>query len=131
MTATTTASPAATGGAAPDPAERGGLDISRTVLRKIAEHAADLVADSTRVRRRIAGVGLGEHGASARLSGPDKELSIRLDIALRYPAPVRETVWSVRERVTEELARLADCEVRSVDVTVSALVPAARPPRVE
>lgn len=114
-----------------EPAERGRLEISRTALRRIAEHAADGVPESTRVRRRIAGVGLGEHGASARLSGPDKELTVRLDVALRYPAPVQRTVQAVRERVGEELRRLADCEVRRVDVTVSALVPAGRRPRVE
>ncbi|GAB3280583.1 Asp23/Gls24 family envelope stress response protein [Parasphingorhabdus pacifica] len=114
-----------------EPSARGRLDISRTVLRKIAERAADTVPGTTRVHRRIAGVGFGEHGASARLSGPDKELVIRLDVALRFPAPVRQTTRAVREQVSAELVRIADCEVRTVDVTVSALVPADRPPRVE
>lgn len=117
--------------ALPDPAERGRLDISRTVLRKIAEHAADTVAGSARVRRRVAGVGLREHGASARLSGPERELRVRLDLALRYPVPVSETVRSVRDHVDSELGRIADCQVRSVDVTVSALVTDRQPPRVE
>jgi uncharacterized alkaline shock family protein YloU len=114
-----------------EPGERGRLEISRTVLRRIAEHVADGVPGSTRVPRRIAGVGVGEHGASARVSGPDQELAVRLDVALSYPAPVRRTAQAVRERVGEELRRLADCEVRRVDVTVSALVPAGRRARVE
>ncbi|GAA2800893.1 Asp23/Gls24 family envelope stress response protein [Saccharopolyspora taberi] len=120
----------ANGGRLPDPAERGGLDISRVVLRKIAEHAADEVAAGARVRRRIAGVGLGEHGASAQLSGPDQELRVRLEVVLHYPSPVRTTVREMRERVGSELDRLAGCQVRTVDVTVAAMVPAARPRRV-
>ena len=114
-----------------EPEERGRLDVDRSVLRKIAEHAADLVPESRRVRRRIAGVGLGQHGANARLSGPDAELRVSLDLALRYPSPVRETVQTVRQRVGDELGRIAGCTVRSVDVTVSALVPDSSPARVE
>ncbi len=112
-----------------EPTERGRLNIDRTVLRKIAEHAAD--AHSARVRRRVAGVGLGEQGSSARLSGPDRELHVRLDVALRYPAPVQETVRSIRENVHEQLDGLAGCHVRAVEVTVSALVPPNEPTRVE
>lgn len=112
-------------------AERGRLSIDRAVLRKITEHAADGVPGIIRVRRRIAGVGFGEHGASARLSGAEKELHIRLDLALRYPAPAGETVRLVRERVHAELSRIAGCHVRSIDVTISALVPDAPAARVE
>ncbi|CAM01176.1 putative alkaline shock family protein YloU [Saccharopolyspora erythraea NRRL 2338] len=118
-------------GGLPEPAERGTLDIDRTVLRKIAEHAADEVAGGARVRRRLAGVGLGEHGASAHVAGPDRELRIRLDVVLRYPAPVRETVRRMRERITAELERIAGCRVRTVDVTVSAMVRAGKRQRVE
>lgn len=113
------------------PEDRGRLDIDRSVLRKVAEHAADLVPNSRRVRRRIAGVGLGEHGANARLSGPDAELRVSLDLALRYPSPVRETVRTVRERVESDLERLTGCTVRSVDVTISAMVSDDAPARVE
>ncbi|MEV0697541.1 Asp23/Gls24 family envelope stress response protein [Saccharopolyspora sp. NPDC050389] len=111
-----------------DPAERGRLHISRTVLRKIAEHTADQDPGSARRRHRLGG---GQHGATAQVFGPDDALRIRLDVALRYPAPVRETVASMRERVGTELQRLTEFRVRTVDVTVSALVPADVPPRVE
>lgn len=109
-----------------EPEERGRLVVDRAVLRKIAEHAADAEPDSVRVRRRVAGVGFGEHGASARISGPDRELRVRLDVALRYPAPAAATVDKMRERVREELSRAAGCRARSIDVTVSKLV--AEPP---
>lgn len=134
MSAAVGTAPGTTGEDVPErdePGERGRLTIDRAVLRKVAEHAADDVPGTVRVRRRLAGVGFGEHGAGARLSGPNTELRVRMDLALRYPAPVGETARSVRERVHEELSRIADCHVRSVDVTVSALVPDAPAPRVE
>lgn len=110
-----------------DAGDRGRLDIDRSVLRAIAEHSSDLVSGSVRVRR----VARGEHGALARLSGPVQELRVRLEVALRYPAPIRDTVGEIRERVSDDLQRLAGCHVRRVDVTVSALVPAREPARVE
>lgn len=117
--------------AAGDAAERGTLQIDRAVLRKIAEHAADTAAGTTRAQRRIAGLGVGTHGSSAKLSGPDRELRIRLDLALRYPEPVGESVRAVRAKVREELDRQAGVRVISVEVTVSALVPAPKRDRVE
>jgi len=107
----------------PDAGERGSLTIDRGVLRKITEHAADEATGTARTRRK--------HAASAKLSGPDRELRIRLELAVRYPEPVRETVRAVREKVREELSRLAGCGVLDVEITVSALLPAAQRDRVE
>lgn len=131
MTATSEQAAAENTGPGGDPADRGRLHIGRTVVRKIAEHAADQDPGSARPRRRLAGVELGRHGATAHVSGPDDALRIRLEVALRYPAPVRGTVASMRERVGSELQRITGFRVRTVDVTVSALVPADAPPRVE
>ncbi|TDC95072.1 Asp23/Gls24 family envelope stress response protein [Saccharopolyspora aridisoli] len=103
--------------------QRGNLHINRSVLRKIAEHTADADPGSARSGRK--------NGADAEISGPDDALRVRLTVALRYPNPVRETVASIRERVGDELSRIAGCEVRSVDVTVSGLVPPTAAPRVE
>ncbi|MBA8825720.1 putative alkaline shock family protein YloU [Saccharopolyspora lacisalsi] len=128
---TTAPSESATSAESTDPAERGHLDIDRAVLRKIAEHAANHATGDVRARRRIAGVGLGEHGASARLAGSERHLRIRLDLAVHYPSPVGRTVSAVREQVHEELERIAGCRVRAIEVTVSALVPESRAPRVE
>ncbi|GAB3684038.1 Asp23/Gls24 family envelope stress response protein [Saccharopolyspora tripterygii] len=104
-----------------DAGERGSLEIDRAVLRKIAEHAASGVSGVARTRR----------GPNAKLTGPDEELRIRLDLPVRYPEPVRDTVRAVRGAVSEELTRLAGAGVLNVEVTVSALVPAARRNRVE
>ncbi|NYH76825.1 putative alkaline shock family protein YloU [Actinopolyspora biskrensis] len=114
-----------------EPSHRGKLRIDRSVLRKIAEHAANLEPDCVRVGRRVAGIGMGEHGAAARVTGPDQQLHVHLDLALRYPAPVTSTVRAIRERVGGELDRVAGCRVASVDVRVTALVPHPPAPRVE
>ncbi|RRO14789.1 Asp23/Gls24 family envelope stress response protein [Saccharopolyspora rhizosphaerae] len=103
--------------------QRGSLEVQPAVLRKIAAHAADVDPGSARSGRK--------HAASAEVSGPDDALRVRLTVAVRYPDPVRDTVASMRERVSAELQRIAGCRVRSIDVTVSALVPPAEPPRVE
>lgn len=105
-----------------EPAGRGRLDIDRGVLRKIVEHAAGQIADAVTARGR---------GPSARVTGPDRELRIRLDVALRYPASIHDSVRSMREHVRDELDRLAGCRVRVLEVTVSALVPAEQARRVE
>ena len=48
--------------------DRGVLEISPTVLRKIVEHAADQVPGTLRHERRLAGIDVGEAGASAKVT---------------------------------------------------------------
>ncbi|MFC7344300.1 hypothetical protein [Saccharopolyspora griseoalba] len=106
-----------------EPEERGELHVNRAVLRKIAAHAADVDAGCARERRK--------HASTAEISGPEDALRVRLNVALRYPAPVRDAAASIRTRVEQDLARIAGCAVRSVDVNVTGLIPAAPAPRVE
>jgi uncharacterized alkaline shock family protein YloU len=110
--------------------ERGRLVIDHAVVRKIAQRAADEVPGTARARRRLAGVQLGTQGASARVTGNGDEVDLVLDLALRYPAAVREVVDQVRTHVTDEIRRITAYRVRSLAVTVSALLPAIGP-RVE
>jgi uncharacterized alkaline shock family protein YloU len=110
--------------------ERGRLSIDHTVVRKIAQYAADEIPGTTRARRRMAGVEVGSQGASARVSGNGDEVDLAIDLALHYPATVRDVVDRVRGHVTEEVRRLTAYRVRSIDVTVSALLPDIGP-RVE
>ncbi|AHH95999.1 hypothetical protein GCM10010174_51250 [Kutzneria viridogrisea] len=98
-----------------DPEERGSLRIDPSVVRKLAEHAADLAPGTARAGRR---------GASAKVSGSGNEVDLRLELGLSYPAQVRETVAAVREQVSGEVQRLTGYRVRSVDVVVSALLAA-------
>jgi uncharacterized alkaline shock family protein YloU len=108
-------------GWAPDADERGALDIAPTVLRKIVEHATDLVPGTLHRERRVAGVEVGDSGPRARISATGDAVDVRLEMTCTFPAPVRETVAAVRERVAAELERIAGYRVRSLAVTVSGL----------
>jgi uncharacterized alkaline shock family protein YloU len=104
--------------------ERGRLEIHPAVLRKIVEHAADQVPGTLRHERRLAGIDIGEAGASARVatgSGDPPTVDIRLELTLQYPAPVRTVVAAVRAKVGAELARIAGHRVRALTVTVAGL----------
>ncbi|WP_033291626.1 Asp23/Gls24 family envelope stress response protein [Amycolatopsis jejuensis] len=113
----------------PEAAERGSLTIAPAVVRKVAQHAADLVPGTMATERRVAGVSTGTSGASAKVGGEDNDVDLVLDLALRYPAPVREVTGRVRAKVVEEVERITAYHVRSVAVRVSALLPDV-PPRV-
>jgi uncharacterized alkaline shock family protein YloU len=104
--------------------ERGRLDIHPAVLRKIVEHAADQVPGTLRHERRLAGIDIGEAGASARVTtgtGDPPSVDIRLELTLQYPAPVRTVVAAVRAEVGAELARVTGHRVRSMTVTIAGL----------
>jgi uncharacterized alkaline shock family protein YloU len=109
--------------------DRGTLTIDHSVVRKVAQRAADQVPGTASVERKIAGLGVGVHGATAKVSGRDNDVDLALDLALHYPAPVRTVVGDVRAKVTEEVEHITSYKVRSVAVTVSALLPDI-PPRV-
>ncbi|WP_232662028.1 Asp23/Gls24 family envelope stress response protein [Pseudonocardia sp. TRM90224] len=112
---------------APAPREaedRGNLDIHPAVLRKIVEFAADQVPGTLRLERRLAGIDVGEAGASARIttgSGDPYAVDVRLELILQYPAPVREVIEAVRAKVGDELDRIAGHRVRAMQVTVTGL----------
>ena len=104
--------------------ERGRLEIHPSVLRKIVEYAADQVPGTLRHERRLAGIDMGEAGASARIttgSGDPPAVDVRLELTLQYPAPVRTVVEAVRAKVGEELDRVAGHRVRAMTVTVAGL----------
>jgi len=114
-------------GPLPAAEDRGALDIHPTVLRKIVEHAADQVPGTLRHERRLAGIEVGEAGASARITPGGAGLAaldVRLELTLQYPAPVRTVVEAVREHVGAELVRIAGHRVRTLVVTVAGLRPA-------
>ena len=115
-----------------EPAERGRLDIHPAVLRKIDEHAADGVPGTLRNERRLAGIDVGEFGASARVTvgvGDPVPVDVRLELTLRYPATVRSVVDAVRTAVAEDLARLSGHRIRALAVTVTGLRGVAAPVR--
>ena len=103
-----------------EPAERGTLTIGHAVVRKVAQHAAGQVPGTARD---------GKKGPKATVGGHDNDVDLALDLALRYPAAVRAVVGDVRAKVTEEVELLTGYRVRTLAVTVSALLPDV-PPRV-
>jgi len=113
-----------------EPAERGRLDIHPGVLRKIVERAADGVPGTLRNERSIAGIDVGEYGASARVTvgtGEPPPVDVRLELTLRYPTAVRAVVEAVRAAVAVELDRLAAHRMRSLAVTITGLRGASAP----
>jgi len=115
-----------------EPAERGRLDINPTVLRKIVEHVADGVPGTLRHEHRLAGIDVGESGASARVTvgpGDPAPVDVRLELTLLYPAAVRSVVDAVHAAVAADLSRLAGHRMRTLAVTVTGLRGAAAPDR--
>lgn len=111
-------------------AERGSLEIAWSVVRKVAEHAADLSEGTTSVRRRLAGLGRGDAGSKARISGYGDQVDVRLEVPLVYPAPIALAIEAVRGNVRERVESITGYRVRALDITVSALAdPAPAPPR--
>lgn len=106
-----------------EPADRGSLEIASAVVRKIAEYTADRHEDTLRTPRRIAGIGAGTTGSSARVDRDGDQVDIALDVGLRYPGQVREMSAGLREEIRTEVDRITGFHVRSVRVTVSALLP--------
>ncbi|MEU0537175.1 hypothetical protein [Amycolatopsis tolypomycina] len=101
-----------------EPAERGTLTIGHAVVRKVAQHAAGQVAGTARE---------GKKAPKAKVGGQDNDVDLALDLALHYPAAVRAVVGDVRARVAEEVEDITGYRVRSLAVTVSALVPDSAP----
>jgi uncharacterized alkaline shock family protein YloU len=109
------------------PEERGQLRIDPSVLRKIAEHIADLSPGTLPARRTVAGVGLGSAGATAKATVTGQRVDLGIELALRYPGPVRSTVDQLRSRIGDEVRRITGYQVRSIAVTVTALLPEPSP----
>lgn len=128
MTAATTdpqpvADSAPAAGPDAEPGERGQLRIDPSVLRKIVEHIADLAPETLPAPRTVAGVGVGSTGATAKVSLAAQRVDLYLELALRYPGPVRTAVDHLRSRISEEIQRLTGYQIGSVSVTVTALLP--------
>ena len=135
MTSATT-HPQPTAGATPaeptlrtvvDPDERGRLRIDPSVLRKIAERTADHTPGTLPAPRTVAGIGLRSAGATAKVIVTGQRVDLRVELALRYPGPVRSTVEAVRQRIGDELRRITGHQVCSIAVTVTALLPEPSP----
>lgn len=118
----------------PDPGDRGTTTIAPLVLRKVAEHACDRTGATVSVPRSIAGrdVGaLGTRGSTATITVVAAEaVALRLEVALRRPAHVREAAQVVRRAVEEAVVATTGHRVLALDLVVVALPAATSPARV-
>jgi uncharacterized alkaline shock family protein YloU len=106
-----------------EPEERGRLRIDPSVLRKIAEHIADMTPGTLRARRTVAGVGLNSTGATAHVTVTGQRVDLWVELALCYPGPVRSTVEQLRRKISSEILQIAGYKVHSITVTVTGLLP--------
>jgi len=90
------------------------------VVSRIAAHAAGEVP-------RIREVGKGKPlffrgGTRTTLDG--ELATLRLDVTVEYPAPIREVAEEVRRHVAERVTALTGKDVGHIDVNVTGVVPA-------
>jgi uncharacterized alkaline shock family protein YloU len=104
------------------PEERGATDVAAHVVHRIAVKAAEEVP---RVREvRPPGAMPWTRHSWAAVDG--NLASVRLEMTLDYPAPIRVVADAVRRHVTERVEALTGLTVRQVDIDVAGLVPAPR-----
>jgi len=98
------------------PRDRGRTDIAPRVVEKIATGAARRVPGVQPVSRRL---GSDRVEAQARVLGDAATIS--MEVAVRYPSPVRETCRQLRTAVVDEVRELAGVTVSRLDVQVAEL----------
>lgn len=104
-----------------DAAERGTTTIADRVVARIAAQAAAEVDHATGLRRSLAGRALGRPRVRAAADVDGSVTSLRLDLAVEYPAPVRQVTRAVRRHVVDTVRTLCGMRVDHVDITVAAV----------
>jgi uncharacterized alkaline shock family protein YloU len=96
------------------PAERRGrTDISERVVSRVASRAAGEVPRVRAVHDRVG------HSPDVRLEG--RVATIGLDLALEYPASIKEVAAEVRRHVVRRVNELTGLAVAQVNIGVSEL----------
>ncbi|MGW1681789.1 Asp23/Gls24 family envelope stress response protein [Saccharopolyspora sp. NPDC002376] len=113
------------------PEERGSTTVADRAIEAMAAHIIAEVDQVGGAARRVFGVTAGSERAeqqprvTAEVHGSVCALRARLSVC--YPAPVAQVTEEVRQLLIDRLAVLADLQVRTVDITVTALYrPAVR-----
>lgn len=112
----------------PPPAgsDRGSTVIARKVLEKIA---GQIAKDETFAGGSSGGfLGIGARADLSARPQAHVELagniaSLKVDVGLPYPVPLRQATDQLRDRISSRVTDLTGVEVRQVDVTVSWLRP--------
>ncbi|MFC6886633.1 MULTISPECIES: Asp23/Gls24 family envelope stress response protein [Actinomadura] len=114
---------------APRPArERGTTTIADRVVARIATHAAGETEHARGARRSVLGVNVpGGRSARTDVTVKGNVVTARVEMAVHYPAPVRQVTRGVRDRVREQVEEMTGLTVRQVDIEVAALERAEEP----
>lgn len=134
-TVTTPTAPADVDGGAgpPEPGARGIIDIAPVVFEKLAMQATSEVPGvegevQTGVERLLPWATGSPADAVVEVGDEDVVLNLTFNVA--YPEPVRKVADEVRRHVAERIQSLTGRTVRSINITVPALVaPVGRRPR--
>jgi uncharacterized alkaline shock family protein YloU len=111
---------------------RGHLVLEKRVVERVAAQAAS-ESDSGRTGGVSGGfLGFGTRTDLNALPATTVELvgrtaTVRLDLTVAYPTPIRAATDRVRRRVMSRVEALTGVEVTRVDITVTALMPATGP----
>lgn len=123
---TTIDTPAPATGTVGETSSRGRLVLEKRVIERVASQAA---SESLAAGGTSGGLfGFGAKGdlsarptASVELAGVGRSATLRLDLTIAYPAPIREATDQVREHVTYRVHELTGVQVTRVDITVTGL----------
>lgn len=124
---------ASTGPQETDARSRGHLVLERRVIERVAAQVAS-ESDSGRTGGVSGGfLGFGARTDLAALPATTVELvgrsaTVKLDLTVAYPTPIRAATDEVRRRVMSRVHELTGVEVTRVDITVTALMPVTAPP---
>jgi len=114
--------PGAAGDVVPLPAaERGTTTLAPRVVEKIAAQAATEIGQVSGLARRIAGRTVGAERVRAEASLDGQVATVRLQIAVGFPAPLAGLTRQVRQHVTDQVQRMSGVRVDHIDITVAAL----------
>ena len=101
--------------------ERGTTTLADVVVEKVAAAAAAEVRAAHGLRRHLVGKAIGRPTVRADVDLDGSVASLRLDLAVEYPSPVRPVTRDVRTHVTARVRELCDVTVDHIDITVAAL----------
>jgi uncharacterized alkaline shock family protein YloU len=107
-------------------ADRGRTRIADRVVKRITARAVAEVDRATGVPRQILGVRLGSMGPDTR-ARVDADVdggvvTVRVSMAVQWPAPILAVTRQVRGHVAERLQRLTGLRVAQIDIDVPALL---------
>jgi uncharacterized alkaline shock family protein YloU len=112
-----------------DVAGRGRTRIAGRVVERIAARAVAEVDRATGVPPKVLGVRLGSAGpdslARVEADVDGGVVTVRVSMAVQWPAPVPAVTRQVRSHVAERLQRLTGLRVEQVDIDVPVLLAAA------